>query len=470
MFSRSRKSIAAFAALGMASVALLSACGDGDTAATDPAEPADTTAVETPAEPTTAETTPADEGTEPADDPGATVDLSGSNLNVVAAWSGAEQENFEAVLAQFEEDTGATVTYTSFGDNGPTYISGQLEGGTPPNVAVIGQPALMQQLATDGHLIPLNDEVSSAVEANYSQSWLDLGSVDGELYGVWFKAANKSTMWYNADIWGEAGAEAPEDWDGFLEQLGLIRDAGYAGISIGADVGWPLTDWFENVYLRTAAPEMYDQLTNHEIPWTDDSVKVALEALATLWGTDLVQDGGAQRTFPETVTEVFGADPQAGTVYEGDFVAGNIAADGNSTVGENALFFDFPSINGSAPAVVGGGDVAIQFTDDDATNALMAYLASPESAAIWVPNGGLTSPNNAVDTSLYPDDISRQIAEALTGAEAFRFDMSDLTPSAFGGTAGQGFWQEMITFYEDPTDVTGAMERLEAAAASAYGS
>ena len=291
MFSRSRKSIAAFAALGMASVALLSACGDGDTAATDPAEPADTTAVETPAEPTTAETTPADEGTEPADDPGATVDLSGSNLNVVAAWSGAEQENFEAVLAQFEEDTGATVTYTSFGDNGPTYISGQLEGGTPPNVAVIGQPALMQQLATDGHLQPLNDEVKSAVEANYSQSWLDLGSVDGELYGVWFKAANKSTMWYNGDLWDEAGADAAaaEDWDGFLEQLGLIRDAGYAGISIGADVGWPLTDWFENVYLRTAGPEMYDQLTNHEIPWTDPSVTEALEILATLWGTDMVR-------------------------------------------------------------------------------------------------------------------------------------------------------------------------------------
>src|SRR5690606_6425201 len=120
---------------------------------------------------------------------------------------------------------------------------------------------------------------------------------------------------------------------------------------------------------------------------------------ATLWGTPLVQDGAAQRTFPETVTEVFGADPNAGTVYEGDFVAGNIADDGNSVVGENALFFDFPSVNGSAPAVVGGGDVAVAFVDDEATHALMEFLASPESAEVWVPNGGLTSPNQNVDTS-----------------------------------------------------------------------
>ncbi|EYT53205.1 sugar ABC transporter substrate-binding protein [Leucobacter sp. UCD-THU] len=395
-------------------------------------------------------------------------EFSGETLNVVAAWSGAEQENFEAVLAEFSSRTGAKVNYTSFGDNGPTYIQGQLEGGTPPNVAVLGQPALMQSLAQNGDILPVGDGVRSAVEEHYAQDWIDLGSVDGELYGVWFKGANKSTVWYNADIYDEAGAAEPEDWDDFMTQLGLVSDAGYAGISIGADVGWPLTDWFENVYLRTAGAEKYDQLTDHEIPWTDESVKEALGVLAELWGSDLVQPGGDQRDFPTSVTEVFGSDPQAGTVFEGDFVAGNIAADGNSTVGENALFYDFPSVNGSAPSVVGGGDVAVQFDDDEATTALMEFLASPEAAEIWVPNGGLTSPNGSVDTSLYPDDVSRQIAEALTGAEELRFDMSDLTPSAFGGTPGQGFWQEMISFYQDPSDIDGTAQRLEDAAVKAY--
>ena len=238
--------------------------------------------------------------------------------------------------------------------------------------------------------------------------------------------------------------------------------------ALGAHLDAVIVIGAQAVYLRTAGADKYDQLTNHEIPWTDPSVQEALEVLASLWGTDLVQPGGAQRTFPESVTAVFGANPEAGTVFEGDFVAGNIAADGNSTVGENALFYDFPAVNDSPPAVVGGGDVAVQFVDDEATAALMAYLASPEAAEIWVPEGGLTSPNNNVDTSLYPDDIARQIAEALTGAEEFRFDMSDLTPSAFGGTQGQGFWQEMITFYQNPSDVQGTMTRLEAAAAAAY--
>ncbi|RNE62171.1 ABC transporter substrate-binding protein [Cryobacterium tepidiphilum] len=393
----------------------------------------------------------------------------GTTLEVAAAWTGAEQANFEKILKKFEEDTGAKVNYTSFGDKAATTLGTQIEGGSPPNVALLAQPALLQQLAKDGNLKPLSDEVLDVVKQNYSQSWIDLGSVDGKTYGVWFKGSNKSTVWYNKDIYDGAGATVPEDWDGFLKQLQLISDSGYAGISIGADVGWPLTDWFENVYLRTAGGEKYDQLTNHEIPWTDPSVEEALKVLQTLWGNKaLIEDGAAQRTFPESVTEVFGADPKAGTVYEGDFVAGNIADDGNSTVGKNALFYNFPAINGSGPAVVGGGDAAVAFTDDDATNALMKFLASPESAEIWVPEGGLTSPNKSVDTSLYPDAISKQIAEALTGAETFRFDMSDLTPSAFGGTEGQGFWQIMIKFLQDPSDISGTQQALEDAAKAAY--
>ena len=39
--------------------------------------------------------------------------------------------------------------------------------------------------------------------------------------------------------------------------------------SIGAADGWTLTDLFENIYLRTAGAEKYDQLTKHEILWTD---------------------------------------------------------------------------------------------------------------------------------------------------------------------------------------------------------
>lgn len=397
-------------------------------------------------------------------------DLSGVTLNVAADWSGAEQENFEKVLSQFESNTGAEVNYTSYGSNVATTLNTKIAGGDPPDVAVIPQPGLLTALAKEGSLKPLSDETLAAVKDNFSQDWIDLATVDGKVYGVWFKGSNKSTVWYNTNVWDNAGATVPDNWDDFIAALQQVSASGIPGLSIGADVGWPLTDWFENVYLRTAGPDMYDQLTNHEIPWTDPSVIKALTILSDLWSNDsLLLEGGAQRTFGESVTTVFGDPPKAGTVYEGDFVAGNIRSQTKSEIGTDAKFFNFPSIDGSDPAVVGGGNAAIQLTDDKGAAELMTYLASPEAATIWVKLGGFTSPNKGVDFAAYPTDTAREIAKSLVNAKTFRFDMSDQAPSAFGGTPGAGEWKILLDFYQNPGDVQGTADALEAAAAEAYG-
>lgn len=408
-------------------------------------------------------------GTTSSTTEGATADLSGVTLNVAADWSGSEQTNFEKVLAQFESETGAKVNYTSYGSDVATTLNTKVEGGDPPDVAVIPQPGLLDSLAKAGSLIPLDSATQSIVKANYSPDWITLATSGGKDYGVWFKGANKSTVWYNTDVYDAAGAQVPKTWDDFLTQLGLVSTSGVYGLSIGADAGWPLTDWFENVYLRTAGGEMYDKLAAHEIPWTDPSVTKALTVLANLWSsTVLVQPGTAQRTFGDSVIAVFGTPPAAGTVYEGDFVAGNITSDTKSVVGETAKFYDFPSIDNSPSSVVGGGNVAVQLKDNKGAAALMQYLATPEAATIWVKAGGFTSPNKKVDLSAYPDATSKQIAEALVNADVFRFDMSDLSPSAFGGTKGAGEWQILIDFFNNPSDIAGTQQKLEDAAAAAY--
>src|SRR5699024_6033498 len=123
----------------------------------------------------------------------------------------------------------------------------------------------------------------------------------------------------------------------------------------------------------------------------------------------------------------------------------------------------------SPPTVMGAGNVAVAFDDDEGTQALMQYLASPEAANIWIERGGFTSPNQNSDLDLYPDDIALEIAQNLVDAEVFRFDLSDLTPSAFGGTEGEGMWQILIGFFEDPSDPAATAQELEDAAVSAYG-
>lgn len=405
-------------------------------------------------------------------DEGADVEEVGGEVSVAAVWTGTEQERFQAVLDAFSEASGADVSYKSTGDDVGAYLGTQIEGGSPPDVAMLPQPGLLRDLAADGSLTAANDDVASALDENFAPIWSELGSVDGTLYGVYFKAANKSTWWYNINAFEAAGVEPPTDWDGMLETAGTVNASGVPWVSIGGSDGWTLTDWFENIYIQTAGPELYDQLANHEIPWTDPSVITALETFAQLVGDEANIAGGTagalQTDFVTSVQNVYTDPPKAATVYEGDFVAGVITGDTKAELGTEADFFSFPIIEGAPPSIVGGGDVAVALTDNEAAQALLEFLATPEAAEVWAAEGGFTSPNQNLDPAVYPDDITRRSAEALASAEAFRFDLSDLQPAAFGGTVGKGLFLRFQDFLKDPSDPQSIAQALEKDAAKAF--
>ncbi|MFE5604502.1 ABC transporter substrate-binding protein [Streptomyces coelicoflavus] len=400
--------------------------------------------------------------------------LDGESLEVAAVWTGTEQENFKKVLAEFEKRTGAKVTFVPAQDPIINFLGSKIAGGAPPDVAMLPQPGAIKQAVEKGWAKPLGAEATKELGENYSQGWQDIGKVDGKQYGVYYKAANKSLIWYNAQVFENAGAAEPKTWDELLDTAQMIYDSGVTPFSVGGADGWTLTDWFENVYLSQAGPEKYDQLAQHEIKWTDPSVKEALTTLAEIWGKDDYVAGGAsgalQTEFPASVTQTFtgGEQPKAGMVYEGDFVQVNIG-ETKAKVGTDAKVFPFPAVGDTAP-VVSGGDAAVVFKDSKASQALATWLASPDAAAIQAKLGGFLSPNKSVDASVYPNDVQKKIAEALVAAgDDFRFDMSDQAPQAFGGTPGKGEWKVLQDFLKNPKDVAGAQAKLEADAAAAYG-
>ncbi len=397
--------------------------------------------------------------------------VSGS-ISVMAVWTGPEQEAFQAVLDGFtEQNPDVTVDYTSAGDQLPTQLSTAVEGGNPPDIAVLPQPGLMTDFAEQGALQPL-DFASGEIEDNFGESVIDLGTVDGTLYGFLFKAANKSLVWYNVQAFSDAGVEPADDWEAFLENAGTLSASGVPAYSIGGADGWTLTDLFENIYLRTAGPEMYDQLAAHEIPWTDQSVKDALTQMADIVGDEQNIAGGTQGAlqtdFPTSVTQVFADPPAAAQVMEGDFVAGVISDSTDAQPGEGFDVFEFPAIGESGNVVVGGGDTVVMFEDSPAAQAFVSYLTTPEAAEIWAERGGFATLNRNIDTSVYPDEITQTTAGALAEAEVFRFDLSDLQPAAFGGTVGQGLFKLFQDFVRNPGNVDAIAQQMEDAAAQAF--
>ncbi|MBJ7330055.1 MAG: carbohydrate ABC transporter substrate-binding protein [Solirubrobacteraceae bacterium] len=395
------------------------------------------------------------------------------NVAVVGVWTGDEQKSFQAVLDAFEERyPNVKVKYTAGGDNTPTVLSTAVEGGNPPDVAAVAQPGLVKDFQRKKALKPIGFARATLVQ-QYPDDIVKLGTIQKDIYSYVFKAANKSTVWFNVPTFETAGVQPPKDWDGFLENAKTIQASGTPAYSIGGADGWTLTDLFENIYLRQAGPEKYDQLTTHDIPWTDPSVKQALTTMGDVLGdTKNIKGGtsGALETeFPSSVEAVFSDPAKAAQVIEGDFVPGVVAEQNKLEPKTGYDVFPFPAINDSTNAVVGGGDSIIMFKDTPASQALVGFLATKEAHEVWAKRGGFSSANKDVDPSVYPDDITRTTATAIAKADPFRFDMSDLAPVDFGGTPGQGEWKILQDFLENPDDVDGTASKLEASAKKAYG-
>jgi alpha-glucoside transport system substrate-binding protein len=408
-------------------------------------------------------------GGAPADRPRS---LQGIRVEVLGAWSGAEQHRFTQVLARFADETGARVSYTSAGVPGvPDVLDARLAAGDPPDVALLPQPGLLRRLAATGRLQPLRPAVVRRVRQGYSGQWQRLGSFDGQPYGVWFKAADKSLVWYRVGLFERAGVVPPTTLAGLRSVARTLTSSGVPAWAVAGGSGWTLTDWFENLLLCRAGATTYDRLAGHRIPWTAPAVVDALRQMVRLLTPDTIAGGVARadRTdFEQAVQLVFDRSPRAAMLLEADFVAGAISAGTPAELDVDADVFPFPCRPGTPPRVVAGGDVAVALSPSRGAARLLGYLATPEAAAVWAAKGGFLSPNLQLDLAAYPDALTRGMARSLLDAgEDLRFDLSDLQPTQLGGTERTGLAPLLRELLRDRDPERTAI-RLEVVADEAY--
>ena len=78
----------------------------------------------------------------------------GSTVEVVGVWGDEELTSFQAMVAPWEQQTGARMNFTSTRDL--TTMMRWIQTGEPPlDVAILPLPGLMNILARDGNLQPL---------------------------------------------------------------------------------------------------------------------------------------------------------------------------------------------------------------------------------------------------------------------------------------------------------------------------
>ncbi len=389
-------------------------------------------------------------------------------------WTGSEAASFGDVIKAFNKQyPNVKINYKPLGNNETTVLATAITGGNPPDMADIAAPGYVKQLVQQGHLKPIT-YAKSAISANFAPSWLQLGTFSGKLYALVFKASNKSQLWYNVRDFKAAGIKPPATFKSLLSDAQTLKASGVPAYSIGGSDGWTLTDLFENIYLRTYGLAKYNQLTAHQIKWTDPSVVSALKTMAKILGDTSNIYGGTsgalQYGFNDSVTNAFGTPSKAAIVFEADFVSGVILSSTKSKAGSGFDVVPFPSITTgpNSTAVEISGDLFVTFRDNPAIEAFVKFLATPAAANAWAKEGGFVTGNHNVDLGAFPDKIDLADQHAVQTAKQVVFDMSDEQPAAFGSTTGQGEWGLFQKFLQNPSNASGIAKQLESAAASAY--
>ncbi len=453
---------------------VLAACGGGAAQETPMVEPTTDTAAQ-PTEEMAEPTATTEEMAEPTatTEGGEGGDLAGGTVSVLAVWGGDEQDSFEAMIAPFEEETGIDVQYEGTRDLNAVLTS-RVEGGNPPDLAGLPGPGQLQEYARNGSLVNLSEVLDmDALGSEYDQGFLDLASADGNLYGIFIKAAVKSLIWYSPPAFEAAGYTVPTTWEELqaLEQQ-IIADGGVPwciGLESGAASGWPGTDWIEDIMLRTAGPDLYDQWWQHEIPWTDESVRTAWETFGSVINESAKVYGGAQgvlsTNFGQSPFPMFEEQPGCYLHRQASFITSFITEQYPDLVaGEDYDFFPFPPIGDSEAPLLVAGDLFGMFNDTPEARALMEYLVTAEAQSIWAERGGFLSANRTVDPATYPDQLTQQIGQMLVDAPAVRFDASDLMPEA----VNNAFWTGILDFVSAPDNLDSILENIESVATDAY--
>ena len=398
-------------------------------------------------------------------------DLSGRSVDVYTSIIAPEDASQKDSYTLFTECTGAEVNYEGSKEFEAQLIV-RVKSGNAPDIAYIPQPGLLQTLVEQtGKVVAAPDAVADNVDEFFDPSWKEYGSVDDTFYAAPLGANVKSFVWYSPSMFEKNGWTIPETWD---DMMTISQEAAATGIKpwcagIDSDeaTGWVVTDWLEDAVLRDAGPDVYDQWTDHEIPFNDPAIVDSLDRVGSVLKDDDMVNGGfgdvksiATTTFQDGGLPIL--DEKCAMHRQASFYAANWPE--GTTVAEDGDVFAFylPTTNDDfGKPVLGGGEFVTAFSDAPEVQAFQTYLSSDVWAnekAKATPAGGWVSANKGLDIDNLTSPIDRLSAETLQDPDAvFRFDASDRMPGAVGTGS---FWTEMTSWITGE-DTQTALDNVE---------
>ncbi|MEV6276802.1 ABC transporter substrate-binding protein [Nocardia sp. NPDC051832] len=386
-------------------------------------------------------------------------------VRIAVPWSGSELAAFRGVLAGVAGSQ--PVEVIPLGDEIETAFAAG--GQTAPDIVMLPRAGRIDDLVANGKLLPVPETLWAG---EYPDYWRPLLTHDAKLYGVPFKVADKSMIWYDREAVERYRLGDPESWtlaSWTEDAMGKLARTPSRLLALAGADGWVLTDLFENI-LRSENPDAYDLLATArgDRDWSIPGVPEAFGHFGTLCGDQHSFPGGVgaslTRQFPDAVREVF-ERRNAVLVVAPDFAESVVrrsirrAGRPDSVVG----IAEFPRVAAGKdrPHVIGGDIIVLTRAAGAAAQTMVAKLAAPRAPLAWIQEHGGFLAANKLTPPAYSEWLRPRAAALATRGDSLAFELSD----RIGVVGGRnGLWRILTEFLVavgdgGPTPVALATDR-----------
>jgi alpha-glucoside transport system substrate-binding protein len=363
--------------------------------------------------------------------------MDGRTVTIYSSLTAPEDKPLADSFAAFERCTGIHVS-TQADQFLEKNAVARVKSSNPPDVVLVPQPGLFQQLVATGRAKAAPAAVGANLAKFWGQGWAAYVTVNGTVYGTPLGANVKSLVWYSPKDFKEHGYAIPTTLTQLEALSNTIATSGRKpwceGVESGYATGWPLTDWMEDMMLRLAGPQEYDKWVRHAIPFDAPGPTAALNEVGTFLKNDAYVEGGAAMIQRTNVSD--GGLPirygvcsmrRAPSFFAASWPAGTtVSPDGDVFV------FYLPARDTSSRPVLIGGEFALAFSDRPEVHAVETYLSSDDWANSMASarGGDWASANKGLDAAALTPVNSFAVKLLQDPKSVIRFDGSDQMPPA----------------------------------------
>lgn len=246
----------------------------------------------------------------------------------------------------------------------------------------------LAQYVDEGQVVDLTDtlEANPEVRDAFLPSVLDVAEIDGRYYGLPMQGVLPVVMFYNKEVFADAGVEPPTTYEELLDAVDTFKEEGVTPVVLPGAQAWTELMWLEYLLDRVGGAEKFQAIVDgEEGAWSDPAMIEALEMCQ-----DLVERGAFGDNFSSLTADNASASTLLASGKGAMYLMGtwelSTQIENNPEFVEsgNLGFFAFPALEdgaGDPNAIVGNPSNYFSVNSDsehaeEATDLLVDTLAS----------------------------------------------------------------------------------------------